>query len=129
MSMTVDELFPNGFLLEQFGADAALTADAVQEAETQMTVDGELVAGYTPAPKAVTITLQPTSPSIPYLDTLVQAQRSNNRLYRIGLTVRIRATGKTYNFIKGFLTSTPVMPGIGKTLQPLVYGFTFKSVE
>lgn len=128
-TMTIEELFPNGFALEQFSADSGITADAVQEAEAEMTIDGVLVAGFTPAPKTVTITLQASSPSVPYLRTLVQAQNSNRRLYHINLTVRIRATGETRQFNNGYLTSTPPMPGIGKKLQPLAYGFTFESAE
>ena len=128
-TMTSEELFPNGFPLEQFSADSGITADAVQEAETEMTLDGTLVVGYTPAPKTVTITLQASSPSVPYLRTLAQASASNRRPYAVNLTVRIRATGETRQFSNGYLTSTPPMPGIGKKLQPLAYGFTFESVE
>jgi hypothetical protein len=129
ISMTIEDLYPQGFVLEQFGADSALTADAVQELETRMSVDGKLQAGYTPAPKVVNLTLQPTSPSIDYLKTLAQAQRTQLRPFEIGMVVRVRATGETFTYSRGYLTSVPPMPAVGKTLQELVFGFTFESVE
>lgn len=127
--MTIEDLYPKGVILQNFGADQAIVSEPVQEVETRMGVDGKMVAGYTPAPVQVQITLEPTSPAVPYLRTLAQAQRSQTRPYRIGLSVRIRATNKKHAFINGVLTNSPPMSSIGKTLQPMTYTFTFERVE
>jgi len=129
ISMTIEDLYPQGFILEQFGTDSALTADAVQKVETRMSIDGKLQAGYTPAPTLVNLTLQPTSPSLEYLTTLAKAMDTQNRPFEVGMVVRVRATGETFTFSRGYLTSVPPMPAIGKTLQELTFGFTFESVE
>ena len=128
-TMTVDELFPQGFALQQFSSDRGLIADTVQEVETRMSLDGYLSAGYTPSPKIVNITFEPNSPCIPYLTTLMSAQRSGNRPYEVGLTVFIRSTSETKYFNHGFLQSGTPMSGIGKTLQPMTFTFVFESVE
>lgn len=128
-TMTIETLYPSGFLLQQFSADQALIADAVQELESRMSLDGKLSAGYTPVPKTVNITLEPNSPSVPYLATLMQSQRSSKRPFEVSLTVFIRATGVTRYFNHGFLQSGTPMSGIGKTLQPMTFSFVFESVE
>ena len=74
-TLFIDELFPNGVVLEEFGADEAITPEAVQQIQTKMTVDGKLVAGYAPEPQAVSLTFQPSSSFIPYLKTWRQAQQ------------------------------------------------------
>lgn len=128
-TMTIETLYPSGFQLELFSADQGLIADAVQEIEARMSLDGYLSAGYTPAPKTVNITFEPNSPCIVYLTTLQNAQRSNRRPYEIGLTVYIRATGVTKYFNHGYLQSGTPMSGVGKTLQPMSYSFVFESIE
>lgn len=127
--ITVPDLFPGGFALEQFSMDSAVTAEAVQEIETRMTLDGKIVAGYTPAPKNVQITFEPSSPSIPYLRELAQAQRANKDVYEVNLTVRVRSVDRTFRFVHGYLVSGQPMPGIQRTLAPMQYTFTFEDVE
>lgn len=127
--MTIEELYPSGFPLEQFGSDQGIMGESVQEVETRMTLDGKLLAGYTPAPQPVQITFEPTSPCIPYLRQLQQSQRSQKRTYRVGLNVRVRATDSKHAFLNGVLTAAPAMSSVGKTLQPLTYTFTFERVE
>jgi hypothetical protein len=128
-TMTIEDLFPAGFRLEQFGADQGIMGEPVQIAEQHMTLDGHLVAGYTPAAAQVQVTLEPSSPSLPYLRQLVQAMQSQKRMYRVGLNVRVRATGTSHNFIDGILQSAPPMASIGKVLQPQTFTFIFERVE
>ena len=127
--MTVEELFPSGFKLEDFGTDAGIMAESAQMAETRMSLDGKLSAAYTPASRVVNLTFQPNSPSLPYLYTLVNATRTQRRPFEVGLTVRVRATGRTTQFQKGYLRTDPTMPGVGKTLQELTFTFEFESAE
>lgn len=128
-TMTVTPIYPAGFDLQQFNADQGMIADAIQEVETRMSLDGYLSAGYTPTPKTVNITFEPNSPSVPYLSAVMDYQRANNRPCEFGLTVYIRATGVTKYFNHGFLQSGTPMSGVGKTLQPMTFTFVFESVE
>lgn len=127
--MRVEELFPNGFPLEQFAADQGIIADAVEALQTEMTLDGTLCAGFTPAPKPVNIVFKASSPTIPYLKATVQAQESNRRPYKVSLVVRVRATGVEHTFMNGYLKTYSPMPGIGRTLQDQTFGFEFERVE
>lgn len=127
--MTVEELYPSGFALEQFTMDSAVVADTVQEVETRMTLDGKIVAGYTPAPKNVNITFEPSSPCIPYLRELAQMQRSAKDIFEINLTVRVRSVDRTFRFVHGYMVGAQPMPSIQKTLAPMQFNFTFEDVE
>ena len=128
-TMTVETLYPTGFQLQQFSADQGLVADAVQEVEARMSLDGYLSAGYTPSPKTVTITFEPNSPTVEYLMALQNAQRGSKRPYEVSLTVYIRATGVTKYFNHGFMQSGTPMSGVAKTLQPMSFSFVFESVD
>ena len=127
--MTVEELYPSGFALEQFTMDSAVVADTVQEVVTRMTLDGKIVAGYTPAPKNVNITFEPSSPCIPYLRELAQMQRSAKDIFEINLTVRVRSVDRTFRFVHGYMVGAQPMPSIQKTLAPMQFNFTFEDVE
>ncbi len=128
-TLVVEELFPQGFMLEMFGADAAIMNEAADELETHMTVDGKLVAGYTPAPKTIKLTFEAASPTLEYFRTWRQAQQSNLKPYACRLNVRQRATGKEYSFLNGFMVSCPAMPSVGKVLEAVEISLTFESVE
>lgn len=127
--MTVDLLFPAGFPLEQFSMDSAVVADTIQEVETRMTLDGKLVAGYTPAPKNVNITVEPSSPTVPYLRELAQLQRSMKRTFEVNLTVNVPSVKRSFRFVHGYLVGAQPMPSVQKTLAPMQFNFTFEDVE
>lgn len=126
--MTIEDVATAGFALEQFSTDAGIVAEAVQDVQAEPTLDGHMVVGYTPNLQTVSITLQPTSPSLPYLRQLVQAQRSTRSPLEVNLTVTLPATGRTYRFVEGVLTNSQSMPGVNRVQDPLVYQFTFRAV-
>lgn len=126
--MTIEDVAPSGFELSQFSTDAGIVAEAVQDIQAEMTLDGEMVVGYTPNPQVVSITLQPTSPSLPYFRQLIQAQRSGRSPLEVNLTVTLPATNRTYRFSEGVLTSSTSMPGVNRVQDVLAFQFTFKAV-
>ncbi len=127
--MTIEDIAPAGFQLSQFSTDAGIVADANQEVQADMTLDGELVTAYTPSPVVVNITLMPTSPAIPYLRQLLQAQRSENCTFEINLTVTTTKPARTYRFTEGAITSSTAMPGMNRVQDPLTFQITFARVE
>lgn len=127
--MTIDTIAPAGFYLDQFSTDAGVVADAVQEVQADMTLDGHLLFAYTPNPVVVNVTLAPTSPSLDYLRQLQQAQRTGKEPFGVGLTVTYPATGKRYVFSGGAMTSAAPMPGLNRAQEMLTFQFTFEKVE
>lgn len=127
--MTVDELYPQGFKLEQFSTDAAISQGDDTIAETRMGVDGYMVAGYTPSIKTVTITLEPSSPSIPYFDNIIKASQTNKRVYYCNLIINLPSLGKTINYNYGVLKTGKILPDMQKTLAPIAYTFDFEEAK
>ena len=127
--MVVEDLFPQGVRLEQFSTDAMVSEGDETFAETRMGVDGQMVAGYIDEIKTVTVTLEPSSPSIEYLDTLARASRSGQKCYWVTLLVNLPALGKTITYSNGVLKTGKVLPDVQKTLAPIAYTFDFESVK
>lgn len=127
--MTVEKLFPNGFKLQQFSTDAAISQGDDTLAETRIGVDGHMVAGYTPSILTLTITLEPTSPSISYLDTLYQATKNNRRTYDVTVTISIPSLKKVLTYSNGVLKTGRILPDLQKVLAPVPYTFDFGSVK
>lgn len=126
--MIVDELYPQGVTLQQFSTDAMASEADETFAETRMGVDGQMVAGYVDAVKSITVTLEPSSPSIEYLNTLANAMRTNKQVYPVTLLISIPATGRNITCSNGVLKTGKILPDMNKTLQPIAYTFDFESV-
>lgn len=126
--MVVDELFPQGVRLEQFSTDAAVSQGDDTYAETRMGVDGQMVTGVIDQIKTVTITLEPSSPSIQYFKTLAKAIRTNKKHYPITLLVNLPATGETFTYSNGALKTGKLLPDVNQTLQPIAYTIDFEKV-
>lgn len=125
--LTCETLYPSGIRIQNFSADLAVGTDDVTFAETRMGVDGHLAAGYTPNPVNVNISLEANSPSRSQLEHIAQASNLNKTVYECDLLVSIPATGETYTFSKGYMTSGHIMPDVKKTLDPTQWKFTFES--
>lgn len=127
--MIVEELYPAGFNLEQYSTDAAISQGDDTFAETRMGVDGQMVVGAVDNIKTVTVTLEPSSPSIEYLTTLAKAIRTNKKHYPVTLIVNIPSLGVTRTYSNGALKTGKIMPDINKTLQPIAFTFDFEKVS
>lgn len=125
--MTVDELFPAGFSLENFATDQSVTQDEETLAEVRTGVDGKLAGGFVPSSKVVHFSLEPCSPSVPYVDQLIKSMETNKRIYKIGMTVTIPAIGKVYTYENGILTTAKTFPDAKKVLDPQAFAITFES--
>ena len=124
--MTVKDLYPSGFALNNFSTDQAVDQSEDTIAETRMGVDGYMAAGYVPSIKAVTIQFEAGSPSVAYLNNLYLAAQKNRRTYEVTLVVRVPAVGKTYTYTGGVLKTGKALPGLKKVLDPVSYGFDFE---
>lgn len=127
--LTCETLYPSGFRVQNFSADAAVASDDLTLAEARMGVDGHLAVGYTPAPINITITLEANSPSRSKFENIAAASRLNMKTYECDLLVTINAIGKTYNYKNGYLLTGHIMPDAKKVLDPTSWKFVFESVE
>lgn len=127
--MTVDSLYPQGFQLQQFSTDAAISQSDDTISETRMGVDGYMVAGYTPSIKTITITLEPASPSKEYLDHLYKSMQQNKKTYLCNLVITLPSLEKIIQYKYGVLKTAKVLPDMQKTLAPIAYTFDFEKVE
>nr|DAK88666.1 MAG TPA: Protein of unknown function (DUF3277) [Caudoviricetes sp.] len=126
--MMIEDVAPAGFELTQFDTDAGVVAEQIAEVQADMTLDGKLVVGYTPNPQVVNITLQPTSPAVPYFRELQQTQRTRKQPLQVDLTVSFPATGRNYVFSGGVLTQGTAMPAGNRVQGVLNFQFTFEKV-
>ena len=127
--LTVEELYPSGVQIEKFASDDAFSSDNVAIAEVRMGVDGQLAAGYTPAPIPFKISLEADSDSIEYLRNIANNQRLNKTTYSITASISIPALGKEFTLINGILTEVPSILNAKKVLEPTQWGFTFEDVN
>lgn len=126
--MTIEDLFPSGFNLEQYATDTAISQTEETVTESRKGVDGQMVTGYTPSIKTIEIQLEASSPSKVYLDTMIQAMQNNMDIYEVNLTITIPSIGKTYYYKKGALKTGKELPDLKKVLDPTKYTFEFSDI-
>lgn len=127
--LSADEIFPNGITLQQFSTDQSFAPESQDLAETRMGVDGYLAAGQTPNIKAVTISLEASSPSYEYLRNLAMAMEVNRKVYRCTLVIRVPSIGMVYTWSIGVLKNGTWVPGGKKALDPTQWTFHFQKLE
>lgn len=124
--LIVDTLFPAGIELQMFAADAAVSQDTAQIADTRMGVDGYMVAGITPQIKAVTITLEAPSPSYAFMAALWEAMESQRQLYKCTLVVTVPDIYKVFTWKRGVLREGTPFPNMAQMLEPTTWVFHFE---
>jgi len=127
--LSVQEIAPNGIQLEGYSTDQSISSEAVDIAETRMGVDGNMAAGYVPAIKPVTITLESNSPSYPRLCEIWEASQTNRTIYPCTLTVMIPSIRQAFTYSNGILKNGSPFPTHAKVLEPTTWQFDFERVE
>lgn len=126
--MVIDTLFPAGFTLEAFSTDQSISMGEVTMTETRMGVDGKMAAGYVPSIKPVTISFEPFSQSVAYLEQLAQAMEANRKTYEVTLVCTVPSIGRVYTFTGGVLKTAKTFPDNKKVLDPVNYTFDFEKM-
>lgn len=126
--LTASSVFPAPQALEGYAADDAFMADAVDQAEVIMGVDGKLSAGFTPNPVKITVAIQADSKSINVFDAIVTAQQAGRDVIFLDGVISLPSIGKSYTLTKGVIQNANVMPDAKKTLQPQKYVLMFERV-
>ena len=126
-SLTITSPTAGNCNVTKFAADGLLDAEPRTLAETRMTLDGNLLAGYVPAIRRVTIHLEATSNGIPFLMALKLTSDAAKSPIPVILTVTVPSQGKRY-VATGFMTQCPEMPNLGTTVQPMDFVFECQDI-
>lgn len=126
--LTVLNLFPAGIRLEMFSVDGGISMEELQLADTRMSLDGHMLAGYIPTPKTVQIGLEPASPSYEALCQLFRATERRRGFYEcnLALTLPDLNAGKIYTWTQGVLVSGTILPPVRQLLDPTSWTFRFE---
>ena len=92
-----------------------------------MSADGILSSGAIHTPETITITLQPNSDSIQYLQAIETAMKAPAAVLIDSATFKFNDASQSFTFARGTLVNAPTAPGAGQTLNALAYRFVFQS--
>ena len=125
--LTVNTIFPVGIQLQMFSIDTGINMEEVAVADTRMSLDGHMVAGYIPSIKTVQIGLEPASPSYDALCTLYSMTELRRGFYECSLllTVPDLNGGSVFSWSKGVLIGGTILPPVQQLLNPTTWTFRF----
>lgn len=115
-------------VLENFVADNPFSTSDIEVAETVMSLEGKLSAGFVPASVTQTITLLPNSESAGILVDWIQASRTNQSTYRANGNIILPSLGVNYTLINGALKSGKIIPDSRRILQPITFNIEWENV-
>lgn len=127
--LTVENLYSSGVQLQGFSTDTAWTAGDATIAEARMGVDGKLSAGYTPAPRTMTISLEASSPSLEVMRNIISTSQMTKGVFTCSMQVTIPAQGKEYTLSNGVLQTGHDISDGKKVLDPSQFTFIFESCK
>ena len=127
--LSVRSLFTVPQRIQGFATDDAFATEAVEPAEVQMGVDGNMSAGYVPVVTPMTISLQADSASNDFFDTWIASQKAAREIYFGDGVIQLPSLSKSYVMTKGVLTSIQQFAGVRKVMQPRAYRITWESLN
>ena len=128
LAISVPGVFSAPQLIQGFSVDDAFTSEAVEQAETQMGVDGEFTAGKIWMPYPMTIRLLASSPAIRIFDTWRQQQDSDVDVFAADGSIVLSAIGMTYTLVNGYLKKATPFPGAKKILEQVEYEIEWQRI-
>lgn len=109
------------FTLDGYAADAAFDVDSTEQSITLMGVDGQASTGFVPALTPLTITLQPTSNSIAFMEAWANAQNLVKEAFIGRAAVDIPSMERSYQIGHLALQQVQKVPKAMRILQPMTY--------
>ena len=128
-TISVPGLFPVPVQLQGYSAEKAWNTDQLEIAETQMSVDGRMTAGYVFNSVKQTISLQADSPSKIIFTTIVAASRAARDAYYISGSISLPSTGEVFICTRGVLRSHKPLADAAKVLQPMDFTIEWESIQ
>lgn len=127
--LTVEDLYPNGIVLQMFGADTGIALDTQDIVEARVGVDGYMVAGQTPNLYTVTVTLEAASPSYQPLSIVWNAMQTRRTIYDCKLVCDVPSLKRVFTLSTGVLQSGVIFPNIERTLSATTWVFVFQNLD
>lgn len=116
--ISVAGLFDVAQRIQGFATDDMTDVEATDSGETSMGIDGRLSAGFVPMPVSQNIMLQADSESLDLFERWDATEQAIREKYVASGSLLVIATGRKYDFTRGFLRSFVRTPSLKKTLQP-----------
>jgi hypothetical protein len=129
LAISVQGLFNSPVIIQGYAADSAFQNDAIQSSEITMGVDGFMSAGFVFKEVKQKITLSPDSPSKSFFDQWYTSMFNIREVYFANAVLNLPATGESYTFTRGVLTTYHGAPAGKKKLEPVEYEITWMSVQ
>ena len=123
--LTAGTLFPAGVYLQGFATDQSYSQDELAVTENRMGVDGNLVGGWVPSIKPVTIMLEASSPSYVHLSQLYRQMEMLRAPVVCTLVATVPSIMKIFTWSEGVLKSGTPVPAGKKILDPTTWKFEF----
>lgn len=127
-TITQETLFPTPQQLQGFAADRIYDLDSIPAGEVLMGVDGLLSAGFVFAPVPQNIELQADSLSNRIFETLYNQEVKARDKYPLQGLILLSSISTKITLTKGFLTSYPPSPPVGRILGPRRFTVTWERV-
>lgn len=128
LTLAVANLYPVAQNIQGYAADDAFTADAVDQAEVVMGVDGHMSSGFVFNPTRFTINIMPDSPSLSIFENWANAQKAAREVFTCAGQVQLPAIGRKYTLVNGVLTTVAPISSVRRVLQAVQYVITFEAV-
>lgn len=122
-------LFPVPQQIQEFAADDVTDIDPARILESMMGVDGVLSFGYVHTDRRQSITLQATSKSNRFFDTIAQQQQAAQDVYPLNGIIVLPAVKLKFIMTNGGLETYKVMPAVKKVLQARTYNIVWNRVD
>lgn len=125
--INVAGLFNVPVTLQNYGAERFWENENLAIAETKMSIDGKLNAGYVPNEIKQKITLSAASSSILVFETIIATTRATRSIYRINGMLTIPSLGRKYTLTNGLLTEVSISPNAAKLLEDRDFSITWEN--
>lgn len=109
-TLTFETILNAPITLDQWGTDRAWEADALDQVETQMSIDGYLNAGFVPRPVDMTLYLSAASSSVVTFEAVMTAQATARTIYRMNGELTLPGIERKYTLSNGVLLSGAPLP-------------------
>lgn len=124
----VTGLFTIPQALAGFSADDMYEIAAVDNKEVSMGVDGVLSAGWIPAVKVMTVTLQADSASNTFFESWASSEEAAKTPFFAFGVINQPSVSRIYTLMNGVLKNYTPLAHAGKTLQPRKFEVHWQTV-
>lgn len=129
ITLTVPGIFTSPQQLQGFTADDVYDIDQQEIVETLMGVDGKQSGGFVIVAVKQNFTLQADSVSNDLFEQWASFMRQNRDAIPCSGYTSLKAIGKAYNSVNGFLTLFSPAPAVGKLIKPRKYTISWESIQ